>query len=88
MAELSYENSDRKMSDLELIKKTWKYIRPYRFKLLLAIFFMLLLVVFDLIGPLITAEILEALTIKKDIVTEAMIPIDIKHVIFFRQYIL
>lgn len=80
MAELSYENSDRKMSDLELIKKTWKYIRPYRFKLLLAIFFMLLLVVFDLIGPLITAEILEALTIKKDIVTEAMIPIDIKHV--------
>ena len=44
-----YENSDRKMSDFELIKKIWKFIAPYKFKLLLSLFFMAVMIVFDLI---------------------------------------
>lgn len=79
MAEQIYENSDRKMSDKELIRKTWKYIRPYKFKFLLAIILMLALVVLDLIGPLITAEILETLNIKKDL-SGAFIEININRV--------
>lgn len=76
MEENLYENSDRKMSDRELIKKTWKYIRPYRRRLLVAMIFMLLLVVFDLITPFITADILGELTIQYDEFGKA-IPIDI-----------
>lgn len=76
MEENLYENSDRKMSDRELIRKTWKYIRPYRSRLLVAMVFMLLLVVFDLITPIITSDILKELTIQYD-EFEQMIPIDI-----------
>lgn len=76
MEENLYENSDRKMSDRELIKKTWKYIRPYRRRSLVAMIFMLLLVVFDLITPFITADILGELTIQYDEFGKA-IPIDI-----------
>ena len=28
-----YEKNDRKMSDLEIIKKTWPYVKPYAWKL-------------------------------------------------------
>lgn len=82
MASQKFENSDRKMSDRELIAKTWKYIKPYKFQLILAIIFMIILVVLDLIGPLINAQVLEELTLIKDEVTGQFIPIDLKKVFF------
>ena len=33
----AYENSDRKMSDFELIGKIWKFISPYKWKLVLSL---------------------------------------------------
>ena len=75
-----YENSDRKMSDFELIKKIWKFIAPYKFKLLLSLFFMAVMIVFDLITPLITEEILRSLTIVRDETGVILAPIDIARV--------
>ena len=75
-----YENSDRKMSDFELIKKIWKFIAPYKFKLLLSLFFMGVIIVFDLITPLITEEILRSLTIVRDEAGVILAPIDIARV--------
>ena len=75
-----YENSDRKMSDFELIKKIWKFIAPYKFKLLLSLFFMAVMIVFDLITPLITEEILRSLTIVRDEAGVILAPIDIARV--------
>ena len=48
MAVHEYEKNDRKMSDIEIIKKTWPYIRPYRFKILGALFLMVIMIFFDL----------------------------------------
>ena len=78
MANQAYENTDRKMSDKELLIKTWKYVSPYKFKLILAMLIMVLIIIFDLIGPIITKEILVNLTITKDPITSLNIPIDIK----------
>ena len=75
-----YENSDRKMSDFELIKKIWKFIAPYKFKLLLSLFFMAVMILFDLITPLITEEILRSLTIVRDEAGVILAPIDIARV--------
>ena len=58
MINQSYENSDRKMTDRELIKKTWVYIRPYKAKFLLAMFLMVLMIITDLIGPIFIQEII------------------------------
>lgn len=80
MINQAYESSDRKMSDWELIKKTWKYIVPYKNKLILAILVMILIIVLDLIGPMITKNILVELEIKKDPITNAMIAININNV--------
>lgn len=75
----AYENSDRKMSDFELITKIWKFIAPYTGKLILALILMLIMIGIDLITPLITEEILRSLTITKDSAGN-MIPIDITRV--------
>ena len=75
----AFENSDRKMSDFELIRKIWKFIAPYKFKLLLSLLLMGIMIVFDLCTPLITEEILRSLTITKDAAGN-MIPIDIVRV--------
>lgn len=80
MINQAYESSDRKMSDWELIKKTWKYIVPYKNKLILAILVMILIIVLDLIGPMITKNILVELEIKKDPITNTMIAININNV--------
>ena len=77
MASFSYENSDRKMSDIELIKKTWKFIAPFKFQLLFALFLMVVMIGFDLLNPLISEEILRLLTIQVDEVTGEKIAIDI-----------
>lgn len=80
MATQEFENSDRKMSDLELIKKTWKYISPFKFKFILALFLMGIMILLDLVTPLITEEILLSLTINQDPVTGLNIAIDIQRV--------
>ena len=33
MSEHVYEKDDRKMKDIEVIKKTWPYIKPYAWNL-------------------------------------------------------
>lgn len=76
----TYENSDRKMSDFELIRKIWKFISPYKLKLLLSLFLMGVMIVFDLLTPLITEEILRSLTIVRDEAGLILEPIDIKRV--------
>ena len=81
MASFSYENSDRKMSDIELIKKTWKFIAPFKFQLLFALFLMVVMIGFDLLNPLISEEILRLLTIQVDEVTGEKIAIDIVKVL-------
>ena len=73
----AFENSDRKMSDLELITKIWKFISPYKWKLVLSLFFMGVMIVFDLCTPLITEEILRSLTIVKDASGNILEPINI-----------
>ena len=80
MIDQTYENSDRKMGDFELIKKTWVYIRPYKWQFVLAMFIMLIMIVSDLIGPMFIQEILLKLDIKLDPITGAMIPIDINSI--------
>lgn len=57
----AFENSDRKMSDFELIGKIWKFISPYKWKLVGALLLMGVMIVFDLCTPLITEEILRTL---------------------------
>ena len=57
----SFENSDRKMSDFELIGKIWKFIAPYKWKLILALLLMGVIILFELSTPLITEEILRTL---------------------------
>ena len=72
----AYENSDRKMSDFELIGKIWKFISPYKWKLVLSLVLMGVIIAIDLITPLITEEILRSLEIVKDDLGN-IIPIDI-----------
>lgn len=76
----AYENSDRKMSDFELIRKIWKFIAPYSGKLIISLLLMLVMIVFDLITPLITEEILRSLTIVRDEAGVILAPIDISRV--------
>ena len=76
----AFENSDRKMSDLELITKIWKFIRPYRWKLVLSLILMGIMIIFDLCTPLITEEILRSLTIVKDELGNILEPINIARV--------
>lgn len=48
MATHEYEKNDRHMTDMEIIKRTYTYVRPYRFKLLFVLFLMLIMIVIDL----------------------------------------
>ncbi len=48
MAKLVYEKNDRHMKDMEIIKKTWPYIKPYAGKIALVLVMMILMIVFDL----------------------------------------
>ena len=81
MASFSYENSDHNMSEIELINKTWKFIAPFKFQLLFALFLMVVMIGFDLLNPLISEEILRLLTIQVDEVTGEKIAIDIVKVL-------
>ena len=50
MAEHVYEKDDRKMSDIELIKKTWPYIKPYALKIVGVLVLMLIMIMFDILA--------------------------------------
>ena len=50
MAEHVYEKDDRKMKDIEVIKRTWPYIKPYAWKILGVLFLMIIMIMFDLLA--------------------------------------
>lgn len=52
-----YEKNDRKMSDLEIIKKTWPYVKPYAWKLVGVLLIMLLMIVLDLASSILPGTI-------------------------------
>lgn len=45
-----YEKNDRNMSDREIIKRTWPYVKPYAKKIGLVLFVMLIMIVLELLG--------------------------------------
>lgn len=45
-----YEKNDRHMSDREIIKRTWPYVKPYVKKIGLVLFVMLIMIVLELLG--------------------------------------
>lgn len=45
-----YEKNDRHMSDREIIKRTWPYVKPYAKKIGLVLFVMLVMIVLELLG--------------------------------------
>lgn len=45
-----YEKNDRHMSDREIIKRTWPYVKPYAKKIGLVLFIMLIMIVLELLG--------------------------------------
>lgn len=52
-----YEKNDRKMSDLEIIKKTWPYVKPYAWKLVGILLIMLLMIALDLASSILPGTI-------------------------------
>ena len=52
-----YEKNDRKMSDLEIIKKTWPYVKPYVWKLVGVLLIMLLMIALDLASSILPGTI-------------------------------
>lgn len=52
-----YEKNDRKMSDLEIIKKTWPYVKPYAWKLVGVLLIMLLMIALDLASSILPGTI-------------------------------
>lgn len=45
-----YEKNDRHMSDREIIKRTWPYVKPYAKNIGLVLFVMLIMIVLELLG--------------------------------------
>lgn len=58
-----YEKNDRKMSDLEIIKKTWPYVKPYAWKLVGVLLIMLLMIALDLASSILPGTITSQLGI-------------------------
>lgn len=61
MAEHVYEKNDRKMSDFEIIKKTWPYIKPYVWKLVGVLTLMIFMIAFDLVSSILPGTITSAI---------------------------
>lgn len=57
-----YEKNDRHMSDLEIIKKTWPYVKPYAWQLLLVLLLMLIMIFLDLASSVLPGSITSTLT--------------------------
>lgn len=61
MADHIYEKNDRHMGDLEIIKKTWPYIKPYFWKLLGVLVLMILMIFVDLASTVLPGYITSSL---------------------------
>ena len=62
MAEHVYEKNDRHMSDGELIKRTWQYVSPYKWKLGGVLFLMIIMIGFNLLSSVIPGYITQLLS--------------------------
>ena len=62
MAEHVYEKNDRRMSDGELIKRTWQYVSPYKWKLGGVLFLMIIMIGFNLLSSVIPGYITQLLS--------------------------
>lgn len=56
-----YEKNDRHMGDLEIIKKTWPYIKPYALKIIGVLIIMLLMIGFDLAASILPGYVTSSL---------------------------
>ena len=61
MAEHVYEKNDRHMSDFEIIKKTWPYVKPYLWKLICVLILMILMIFVDLASTVLPGYITSSL---------------------------
>lgn len=66
-----YEKNDRKMSDLEIIKKTWPYVKPYAWKLVGVLLIMLLMIALDLASSILPGTITSQLGVISEKFIEA-----------------
>lgn len=56
-----YEKNDRHMSDREIIKRTWPYVKPYAKKIGLVLFVMLTMIVLELLGAILPGYVTSSL---------------------------
>lgn len=56
-----YEKKDRHMSDREIIKRTWPYVKPYAKKIGLVLFVMLIMIVLELLGVILPGYVTSSL---------------------------
>lgn len=61
MAVHIYEKNDRHMSDMEIIKKTWPYIKPYAWKLFGVLLIMIVMVGIDLLASVLPGYVTSSL---------------------------
>lgn len=61
MAAHVYEKNDRHMGDIEIIKRTWPYIKPYAGKIAFVLFLMILMIVFDLAASVLPGYVTSSL---------------------------
>ena len=56
-----YEKNDHHMSDREIIKRTWPYVKPYAKKIGLVLFVMLIMIVLELLGVILPGYVTSSL---------------------------
>ena len=56
-----YEKNDRHMTDREIIKRTWKYIKPYSWKLLIVLILMITMIFIDLAATILPGFVTSSL---------------------------
>lgn len=61
MAHHIYEKNDRHMTDREIIKRTWKYIKPYSWKLLIVLILMIIMIFIDLAATILPGFVTSSL---------------------------
>lgn len=61
MATHVYEKNDRHMGDIEIIKRTWPYIKPYAGKIAFVLFLMILMIAFDLAASVLPGYVTSSL---------------------------
>ncbi len=67
-----YEKNDRKMSDLEIIKRTYVFIKPYIWKLILVLLGMLIMIGLDLLASVLPGTITSELS--KELASDLNMP--------------